>query len=80
MPHENLYEFRVYGRLSDRARHAVDDFSELQVVPAPPETIIYGAVSDEAHLHGILRLLDNLGLRLVSLHRIPDLPRQREKQ
>jgi hypothetical protein len=47
-------------------------------VPAPPETIIYGCVSDEAHLHGILLLLENLGLHIVSLHQIPDLPARRE--
>lgn len=78
MPHKSFYEFRVHGRLSDQARHAVDDFSEMQIVPAPPETIIYGCVSDEAHLHGILLLLENLGLHIVSLHQIPDLPARRE--
>jgi hypothetical protein len=78
VPHESFYEFRVHGRLSDQARHAVGDFSEMRVVPAPPETIIYGCVSDESHLHGILLLLENLGLRIVSLHQIPDLPARRE--
>ena len=47
MPHKSFYEFRVHGRLSDQARHAVDDFSEMQIVPAPPETIIYGCASSE---------------------------------
>jgi hypothetical protein len=74
VPHQSYYEFRVYGRLSDRERHTVGDFSEMRVVPAPPETLIYGHVCDEAQLHGILVLLENLGLRIVSLHRIPDRP------
>lgn len=78
MPQESFYEFRVHGRLSDRARHAVDDFSEMLIMPAPPETIMYGCVSDEAQLHGILLLLENLGLRIVSLHQIPDLPARGE--
>lgn len=72
MPHESFYEFRVHGRLSEQARHAVGDFSEMQVVPAPPETIIYGSVSDEARLHGMLLLLENLGLHIVSVHQVPD--------
>jgi hypothetical protein len=78
VPQKNYYEFRVHGRLSDRARHAVDDFSEMRVVPAPPETIIYGSVPDESHLHGMLVLLENLGLRIVSLHQIPELPEKQE--
>ncbi|GLY68854.1 hypothetical protein [Amycolatopsis taiwanensis] len=79
MPQESFYEFRVQGRLSEQARHAVGDFSEMQIMPAPPETIIYGSVSDEARLHGILLLLEDLGLHIVSLHQIPDLPAQREE-
>lgn len=78
MPAKNYYELRVDGRLSEDLRHAVGDFGEMRVVPAPPETIIYGSVADEAHLHGILWLLEDLGLRIVSLHQIPDLPRGRE--
>jgi hypothetical protein len=27
---------------------------EMRIVPAPPETILYGAVTDQEHLHGIL--------------------------
>jgi len=66
------YEFRVSGRLSERAQHAVGDFSEVRIVLAPPETIIYGAVTDQAHLHGILTFLENLGLQIVSVHQLPD--------
>ncbi len=65
------YEFRVSGRLSDRAQHAVRDFSEMRIEPAPPETILYGAVTDRAHLHGILTFLESLGLQIVSVHMLP---------
>ena len=65
------YELRVSGRLSERARHAVGDFSEMRVMPAPPETILYGSVTDQAHLHGILDFLENLGLQIVSVHQLP---------
>lgn len=75
MPDMN-YEFRVHGRCSPRLREAVGEFSDVRMVPAPPETIIYGAVSDGAHLHGLLMLLEDFGLRIVSVHQIPELPRQ----
>jgi hypothetical protein len=65
------YEFRVSGRLSERARHAVGDFSEMRIVTAPPETILYDVVTDQAHLHGILAFLESLGLQLVSVNQLP---------
>jgi hypothetical protein len=68
------YEFRVSGRLSERAQHAVGDFSEMRIVPAPPETMLYGTVTDQAHLHGILAFLENLGLQIVSVHKMPSEP------
>jgi len=37
----------VSGRLSERAQHAVGNFSELRLVPAPPETMLYGTVTDQ---------------------------------
>jgi hypothetical protein len=68
------YEFRVSGRLSERAQHAVGDFSEMRIVAAPPETVLYGAVTDQAHLHGILMFLGSLGLQIVSMHQLPAEP------
>jgi hypothetical protein len=69
---QRQYEFRVSGRLSERTRDAVGDFSEMRIVPAPPETILYGAVTDQAHLHGILTFLESLGLQIVSVHQLPE--------
>ncbi|KAA9163601.1 hypothetical protein FPZ12_008820 [Amycolatopsis acidicola] len=71
---ETNYEFRVHGWLSEPLREAVREFSDVRMMHAPPETLIYGAISDEAHLHGMLTLLENLGLRIVSVHEIPALP------
>lgn len=65
------YEFRVTGRLSERAQHAVDEFGDVSVVPAPPETIIYGNVIDPARLHGLLALFQDLGIEVVSMRRGP---------
>jgi hypothetical protein len=62
------YEFRVSGWLSDQTRGA---FAGMVVEDAPPETVIYGDVIDEAQLHGVLVLIQSLGLRVVSLHEIP---------
>jgi len=62
------YEFRVAGLLSQRSR---DAFPEMTVVDAPPETIIRGEVVDESQLHGVLAMIQNLGLRVVSLHEVP---------
>jgi hypothetical protein len=68
---QRQYEFRVSGRLSEDAQHAVSDFSEMRIESAPPETILYGLVIDQAHLRGILSFLDSLGLQIVSVHQLP---------
>ncbi|TNC29124.1 hypothetical protein [Amycolatopsis alkalitolerans] len=68
------YEVRVAGRLSERAQRAFRDYEEMRIVSAPAETVIYVAVTDEAHLQGILTLLANLRLQVVSMNRIPELP------
>jgi hypothetical protein len=69
---ERTYEFRVSGELSERICGIVGDFSEMRIVPAPPETLIYSRVPDVMHLHGIMRLCEDLGLRIVSVQRIPE--------
>jgi hypothetical protein len=63
------YEFRVAGRLSERTRGA---FPEMIVVDAPPETIIFGEVIDESHMHGVLALIQDLGLHVVSVNQVRD--------
>jgi hypothetical protein len=61
------YEFRVAGLLSDRTREA---FPDMTVVDTPPDTVIVGAVLDDAHLHGVLATILDLGLRVVSVHEV----------
>ena len=68
MPHKR-FEFRVRGPLSEDAREALYG---LAVVDAPPETIIFGEVVDESHLHGVLALVRSLDLHLISMHEMPD--------
>jgi hypothetical protein len=62
------YEFRVDGRMSDVDRAA---FADMRITEAPPETIIYGEVLDESHLHGIIAQLQRLGITVVSMHPVP---------
>ena len=63
------YEFRVAGRLSEHTRGA---FPDMTVLDAPPETIIRGDVIDDSHLHGVLALIQSLGLRVVSMNQVAD--------
>lgn len=72
---EGTYEFRVSGALSDRICAIVGDFGEMRIVVAPPETLIYSRVPGVRHLHDLLRLCDDLGLRIVSVQRLPDTQR-----
>jgi hypothetical protein len=65
------YEFRVAGRLSERAQGA---FADMAVNDAPPETIIAGDVIDDSHLHGVLALIQNLGLHVVSVNEVSSAP------
>jgi hypothetical protein len=62
------YEFRIDGRLSELDRAA---FADMRITDAPPETLIYGEVLDESHLHGILAQLQSLGITVVSMHPVP---------
>ncbi len=68
------YEFRVSGRLSERAQGA---FVDMAVHDAPPETVISGEVVDDAHLHGVLAQIQNLGLHVVSVLQVAAAPERR---
>lgn len=62
------YELRIEGRVSEDVSQ---DFSGFEVREAPPETLMYGEVVDDAHLHGILARLQDLGLRVTSFRTVP---------
>jgi hypothetical protein len=61
------YEFRVSGLLSASAQHALAEFSASSIEEVPPQTVIHADVIDHSQLQGFIALLDNLGLRLVSV-------------
>ena len=68
-----LYEVRVRGRLS---RTLASEFEELALAAnvEPVETVLSGAIEDQAALHGLLRRIESLGLELVEVRRFPPVP------
>jgi hypothetical protein len=59
-------EIHIEGNISEKW---AEWFGGLTIThPAPTETIIAGAVKDEAALYGLIARLRDLGLNLTSLH------------
>ncbi|MFI9046923.1 hypothetical protein [Streptomyces sp. NPDC053427] len=63
------YEFRVTGRLSTVV---VEAFPELENTLAPEQTVLFGQVTDEAHLYGLLIRFQDLGLRVLEMRQLPE--------
>ena len=63
------YEFRVRGRLSPDAVAALEP---LAPVDAATETVLRGTVTDQAAPHGLTARLEQLGVDLVELQRLPE--------
>jgi hypothetical protein len=61
------YEFRVDGRLSDQVREA---FCDMSIEELPAGARLYGDVTDESHLLGIIAQFRSLGLTVVSAHQV----------
>jgi hypothetical protein len=59
------YEIVVRGELSQRFSTA---FEGMTLVAGDGQTIIAGPVVDQAHLHGLLARVCDLGLELVSVN------------
>jgi hypothetical protein len=62
------YEFRIVGRLSERARGAFDG---MEVREVPAETVISGELAAEGGVQEVLSLIQALGLHVVSVRRTP---------
>ena len=60
------YEFRIAGRVSERARAA---FTGMDVAEVPAETVISGEVADGGGVQEVLTLIQSLGLELVAVRR-----------
>jgi hypothetical protein len=64
-----FYEICVKGRLGPEWSAWFDGLS-IDSHPSD-ETVLSGAVRDQAALHGILAKIRDLGLPLLSVHRVP---------
>ena len=62
------YEIRVKGRLDARWSRW---FANLQIIPqSNSESLLIGPVADQAALYGVISRMRDLGLVLISVHRI----------
>ncbi|MEU9480145.1 hypothetical protein [Streptomyces sp. NPDC048191] len=62
------YEIRVDGQLTETL---VKAFPELDHVLMAGQTILFGAVVDEAQLFGLLGRCQSLGLRVLEIRQSP---------
>ncbi|MGW2717816.1 hypothetical protein [Streptomyces sp. NPDC001492] len=62
------YEIRVDGQMPDKLAAA---FPELDSFVASRQTVLFGEVTDEAHLYGLLARFQSLGLHVVEMRRLP---------
>ena len=64
------YEIRVRGRLS---RTLATEFAQLDLAAEtePIATVLHGPVEDQAALHGVIHLVNALGLELIEVRRLP---------
>ena len=59
------YELVVRGEISDRFSWL---FEDMRLERADGRTVITGPVRDQAHLHGLIAQIEELGLELVSVN------------
>jgi hypothetical protein len=68
----SMYEIVVKGELGPMFAGA---FEGMRLEPRAGETAIVGFVVDQAHLGGLLKRVSELGLVLVSVSQLPEVPR-----
>lgn len=62
------YLIRVEGVLPERA---LDDFVNVTVNPGSVQTVLHGDLPDQSSLAGILDYLDELGVEIVEVLKVP---------
>jgi len=62
-----LYEIRVRGHLGQTMRTA---FPELRIRVEGGDTVLSGALPDQAAVYGVLAAIESLGLELVAVRRV----------
>lgn len=64
------YEFVIDGEVSADLAAA---FPELQSARGPAGgTVMFGVITDQSHLHGLLARFQNFNLSVVEFRRLPD--------
>jgi len=63
------YEIRVDGQMSETLTKA---FPELESFVVPHQTVLFGQVTDEAQLYGLLARCQSMGLHVVEMRRLPE--------
>jgi hypothetical protein len=66
-----LYEIRIRGVLSDRLLRA---FPDLEAKTRDGQTVLVGALPDQASLYGVLGQIEALGLKLLEVRYGPPDP------
>lgn len=73
-----VYQIRLEGHLGQQW---TDWFDGLTITcDDNGETVLTGPVADQAALHGLLRKVRDLGIALVSVHRIASAEQSRHKE
>ena len=62
------YEIRVRGRVTPAL---LARFEGLDASVEPVETVLHGPLEDQAALHGVISLIQALGLELVEVRKLP---------
>lgn len=63
------YEIHIKGRVGDDLAVV---FEGLTAEVLPVETVLHGDIRDQAELHGIIDLVQQLGLELIEVRRLPN--------
>lgn len=64
------YEIRVRGHLDETLTTSLPPQFETELSPA--ETVLHGEGVDQSALHGVLDRLEQLGVELLEVRRLPD--------
>ena len=65
----NVYEIRIEGLISDHWSGWFDDLTIQQV--SDKETLLMGALTDQAALLGVLSKIHALNLKIITVTRMP---------
>jgi hypothetical protein len=64
-----VYELVVRGEIGDRF---VLLFDGMTLERTPGRTVLTGVVLDQAHLHGLIERIQELGIELISINPVGD--------